>query len=292
MSLTDEMSAKLVEFSHLVREKTEEVNRASAKESEKLQTALAQFIGQQMQTLMAQGISVAAVQDTLRAAMEDMVPQTHAPDADSGEVPESSVEMTGYIDEISCCAPVAETVIADFAAGKLNGNELMAHICASPDIITFANTEEVICILNNYGKDIAYDYDCVTEGGEIVAGADGEAFMPEHLQFTEPGGYQFALCEPMVFKSPQEVAEIDSLLTPMSEKEFLKRVNVKKLLRTVYGKDYSTLAEKEDRALVGDRLWREFTQWQKVYHQAAVAQKGMALFVKYIDYDITDDSME
>ena len=117
--------------------------------------------------------------------------------------------------------PMDEKAVTDFAAGTIDGKQLMEIICASPDLQPFDNLEGIEHILTGFGKDPAYEE--VTEGGEIVAGPDGEAFIQVSITVTRVDGYQYMICQPMVFKTRDEVKSVCELLQPIDEKNLYQQ---------------------------------------------------------------------
>jgi hypothetical protein len=272
---------QLAEFARQVREQTEKVNAAKGKQAEQLQMELSIFIGQQMQSLMAQGLSVTEIQNTVRAAVTDIVPQTYAPDIDEsenhGEPLSSPVSATTYF------LPIDENVIADFTSVELNEIKFMELLCTSPDIIALEMTEGIDLVLGGFGKTNAYDE--VTCGGEIVAGPDGEAFMSEQVDVREQDDSAYVICEPMVFKSAEEVAAIVALLSSIDEQDFRKKADIKKLMKSGWLDGYDKRSVKKEAQYIISALQEEFASLRDVYEKAAKNKKGMLIFVGYEDDD-------
>jgi hypothetical protein len=268
---------QLADFARLVREQTEKVNAAKGKQAEQLQMELSVFIGQQMQSLMAQGLSVTEIQNAVRAAVTDIVPQTYAPDIDEsdnhGDSLNPPVSVTTYF------LPMDENVIADFTSGKLNQAAFLELLFASPDIIALEMTEGIDLVLSGYGKIDAYDE--VTCGGEIVAGPDGEAFMPEHVDVREQDGSAYLISDPMVFKTAEEVAVITVLLSSIDEQNFCKKADIKKLIKSGWLDGYDKRSVKKEAAYIISALQEEYISLRNMYEKAAKNKKGMLIFVGY-----------
>ncbi len=187
--MNEAMNRQLTEFAQSVRVKTEAVNTAKHQDILSLQTALSEYISDRTQALMRQGLSVTDIQNALRAAIEDTEPQVSQPDA--ADTPEETDEMLEPpVSQMVYYLPMPETMITDFSAGALDKNGLMERICASPDIAALAMADEISLVLAGFDKDKTLEK--ATEGGEIVAGPDGEAFMPEHLHVTSFDNMQYA----------------------------------------------------------------------------------------------------
>ena len=79
-------------------------------------------------------------------------------------------------------------------------------------------------------------YSLVTFEGEILATPDGEAYIPDLLEFEFEDGSGFVLADPAVYKLPKEVATAYSLLTKVDYKLFKKKSKLKKeMLEEVWG---------------------------------------------------------
>ncbi|MDR2943713.1 MAG: YfbM family protein [Methanosarcinales archaeon] len=260
---------------------TDKVNLSKGKEMERLQAELADFIVNQMSALMAQGWSVMEIQDVVRAAV-DIVPQTYAPDAEdenSGQSGDSYEILDTPVNAVTYFLPMDEADIAAFSAGEIEPAELMELICELPDITAVTMPEGLDLILTDFGKSPGMEN--ITEGGEIVAGADGEAFMPEFLEMTEWDGYSFLVCEPMAFKTAEEVKAIAALLVPVDEKEFRRKADIKKLIKSGWLDEFDKASVKKEAGYIIGMLWEEFAFLCEVYQKAAAQEKGMAVFAGY-----------
>ena len=281
----------LNEFARQVREQFDKLNAAKGKEAEQLQTELSAFITEQTMAFVKQGLPVLQIQEALRTAT-DMVPQTYAPDdsgddsgEDSGEALEPPVGSVAYF------LPVEESLIASFTAGKLKAAALMDMIGASPDIAGIEMTDGLDLVLTDYGKNMALDD--ATGGGEIVAGPDGEAFMPENLEIryldvsseTMPDESlavrHCTISEPMVFKTAPEVKSLKALLDPITQDVFYNKANIKKLIKAGWLSDYDKRSVKKEAGFIIGELWKEFSALKKVYRKAVEQQKGMVVFMGY-----------
>jgi hypothetical protein len=268
---------QLADFARFVREQTEKVNAARGKQAEQLQMELSVFIGQQMQSLMAQGLSVTEIQNAVRAAVTDIVPQTYAPDIDesynNGESLNPPVSVTTYF------LPIEENVITDFTSGKLNETAFLELLFTSPDITPLEMTEGIDLVLSGYGKTNAYDE--VTCGGEIVAGPDGEAFMPEQVDVREQDDHAYVISDPMVSKTAEEVAVITALLSSIDEQDFRKKADIKKLIKSGWLDGYDKRSVKKEAQYIISALQEEYISLRDVYEKAAKNKKGMLIFVGY-----------
>jgi hypothetical protein len=278
------MNPQLEEFIRQVREKMKEVDTASGQKASELQTELSAYIAEQMQNLIQQGVSVTEIQDALRAAT-DRVEQTYAPDADefdgdTGERLEPPLSVFTFL------MPLEEAAIAAFTAGDFDRPELMERIRLSPDITSLEMMDGLDLVVSDFGKN--QELSEVIGGGEIVAGSDGEAFIPEYLTVKEADGRQYAVSDPAVFKSVGEVQSIVALLQPFDRETFFKKADIKKLLKSGWLDGYDPRSVKKEAAYVIDELWKEFTALQEVYRKASEQGKGMFVFVGYQGMELTD----
>ena len=265
-------------FARQVRERTLAVNAAKGKDAEQLNMELSMFIGTQMPKIMAEGVSVQEIQDALRAAT-DFVEQTYAPDTPESDIDDSALDTEKLefpISETTYFAPLDEAVVAEFSTGELEPTALMLQICGQSDFVAFDDLTGVELMLTDFGK--TPDFEDATCGGEVVADKDGEAFMPEYLSVTDESGGGFHLCEPMVYKTSEEVSEICKMLEPFSEVTFKKQANIKKLIKAEW-MDKLT-AKKEADYIVGE-LWADFLRLSEVYRSAMAQNKGVVIFVGY-----------
>jgi hypothetical protein len=271
------MNPQLDEFVRQAREKMEEVDAASGQRALELQTNLSAYIAEQTQSLMNQGVSIMEIQDALRAAA-DRVEQTYAPDKDESDE-EMGERLEPPINVYTFFLPVEEAAIAAFAAGNFDGPGLMEHIRASADITALEMTEGLDLVLSDFGKNKAL---CdVIISGEIVAGSDGEVFMPESLTVKEADGYQYSVNDPAVFKSFKEVQTIAALLEPFEQKTFFKRADIKKLLKAGWLDGYDPRSVKKEAGYIIDELWKEFIALREIYRKALEQRKGILIFVGY-----------
>jgi hypothetical protein len=271
------MEPQLDEFVRQVREKTEEVDAASGQKALELQTNLSAYIAEQTQSLMNRGVSIIEIQDALRTAA-DRVEQTYAPDKDESDE-ETGERLEPPINVFTFFMPVEEAAITAFAAGSFDGSGLMECIRASEDIIVLEMTEGLDLVLSDFGKNQAL---CdVIIGGEIVAGSNGEAFIPESLTVKEADGHRYSVNDPAVFKSFKDVQTIAALLESFDQKAFCKRADIKRLLKAGWFDGYDPRSVKKEAGYIIDELWKEFTALREIYRKALEQQKGILIFVGY-----------
>jgi sugar fermentation stimulation protein len=230
--------------------------------------------------IMKQGWSVQEIQDALRAAVEDMVPQTLAPD-DVSDGENGGETMIPPIEGATYFVPLEESVVAAFSAGELDGNALMAQICAEKGLAVLDDLTGLDLVLTDFGKSPAFED--ATDGGEIVAGPDGEAFMPEYLTVSEPDGSGYHICEPMVFKTAEEVRAAAAMLMGIDEKAFRNKADIKKLIKSGWLSGYDKRSVKKEADYIKTTLLAQFAMLRTPYLQAAAQGKGVVIFVGYTD---------
>jgi hypothetical protein len=217
------------------------------------------------------------IQDALQAAA-GRVEQTYAPDADEFDA-ETGERLEPPIQAFTFFLPIEETVITAFAGGTIDEPGLIEHIRRSAAITPLEMTEGLDLVVSDFGKNQALC--AIITGGEIVAGNNGEAFIPEYLTVKEADAYQYVVADPAVFKSAGEVQSIAALLEPFDQKTFVRKAAVKKLLKSGWLEGYDPRSVKKEAGYIINELWKEFTALREVYRRASEQRKGMLIFAGY-----------
>jgi hypothetical protein len=244
----------------------------SAKKVLELQGGLSTFIGTKVGELSAQGISISRIQEVIRAAM-DRVPNTYAPDAPPQDDFEDDEEGTDIDPEdlpdlaiTTIFKAVKKTVIADFEEGRIDEKNLIDLL--TRDACVFNNTIEAIgLVLGNYREES--DFDPVTDGGEILTGPDGKAFVPEWFVWRNENGSSASFSDPLVYKNSEEIESICDLIRDIDRKKFLKRFNIKKLFKA---EAFLLKSKKElvrEKNSIAETLWNDFERLRAFYESAA-----------------------
>jgi hypothetical protein len=228
---------------------------------------------------MSQGSKVQDIQDALRVAAEDLVLQTYAPNDDGSE--EGGEEMTPPVDEVTYFVPLDESAVAAFTAGEIDAGAFMAQICAEPVITALEDLTGLAYVLTDFGK--SPELEEATGGGEMVIGPDNEAFMPEHLTVTESDGGGYHICDPMVFKTAEEVKALTTRLMSIDEKTFRKKADIKKLIKSGWLDGYGKHLVKKEADYIVTELLAQFAMLRTAYLKAAAHGKGWVIFVGYED---------
>jgi len=271
---------QLSEFAKRVREWIDKIGSSKGKDAERLQSELSHFLAEGVQLLMARGVSLTRIEKVIREAT-DVVPQTYAPDAD---------EQDDYVDEpmgsptaeVMLFLPMDEGTVEAFAEGKISSDEMM-DMLSTPDAVPIELSLGLELVLTDFGKDETLSE--ATGGGEIVAGPDGEAFIPELLDMRTKDGGRFYIADPLVFKTVEEVRNINSLLEPIGKEGFFKKAKIKKLIDSGWLDGYDEKSVKKEADNIIGMLWEEFVLLRSAYVKAAEENKGMAVFGTYVEDD-------
>lgn len=86
-------------------------------------------------------------------------------------------------------------------------------------------------------------YSLITYEGEILATPDGEAYIPDLLEFEFEDGTGFVLADPAVYKLPEEVAVAYELMSRVDYSQFKKRSKLKKDMLEDVWQDFERLRE-------------------------------------------------
>ena len=320
------MNAQLDDFSRQVRERIEKIKAAKGKKAEKLQIELSTFVGEQMQELMKQGLSAAEIlkplwekDDEFDGESDDEL-KNNANDEKDNEFDDDDEfddefdvewdEDNEFADEFDdddefddesddddefddmyipplyiflCFLPMKDKTIDAFAAGKLNENDMMKQLRSSPDITALHMMDGLELVLTDYGKNPSMK----VSDGEIVVGSDGEDFMPKPLDVRQTDYFIYG--DPMMFQTPKEVEALYGSLKLITQKDFFKKANIKKLLKCGWMEDNDPKEILEDADIIISQLWEEFVRLQEVYKKATEKRCGMAIFTNYKDVDSEDD---
>ena len=278
------MNQELTEFARQMKKDQDEIAAASGRKQKKMAQEWSAKFGLWRQELLKQGISEEEISKSVGIAYGITPEQFDAANSlsihndddvgegsdESGEVPELPIDTTDYF------CPMDEDVIKAFAAGELDDGGLIKIICDSSTLEAFDDLSGVGYVLNDFDEESPCS--AVTEGGEIVADADGNAFIPGHIDITDPDGYEYAICDPMVYKTPAEVRDIYALIESLDEKTFAKKADIKKLVKSGFLDGYTNHSAKKEADYIISELWGEFEQLREVYRAAVKYRKGLVLF--------------
>ncbi len=215
------MNEKIDQFAEQVKEKMAHVRTLSGSEAEDANNELSVFIAQQMSVLLSAGANVVDVQNALRAATDE-VPQTYAPDADDSVLDEEdTLEALGEIEPAQLFFPVDTSFIQGYASGTVDEEAFVNTLLQCPMLCS----RYYEAVLSTIAKKDENTLSPLFFGGEIVADANGEAFIFQAIEGTL-NGVAFSMCEPALFISPNEVKQIASILANIEPSTLLKFHNL------------------------------------------------------------------
>lgn len=91
-------------------------------------------------------------------------------------------------------------------------------------------------------------YSLITFEGEILATPDGEAYIPDLLEFEIEDGPTIVLAEPAVYKFPHEVSTAHTLMCKVDFSLFKKKAKLKKFFLEAVWQDFEQLKKLFDEA--------------------------------------------
>lgn len=261
--MNTETSKKLEAFVKHVQQKTAEVQSLKPKEAEKVQMELAAYIGAKMQELMAEGADINVVQEKLRSAM-NYVPNSYAPSVE--EADETSIESLENLNPQTYMFAVKNELLDAFFTGELSEKEFIRQIADKTWFV--AKLLDVMqVVLGEYGKDKRFE--TFAAGGEIVAGPDGEALIPQWLEGVTPEGQNFAICEAATYKEAFEINDEYELIKNMAQEDFFARWNLNKFAKYQGLGFIEKLSLKKYEEEFCYEMLQEFLQIQNFYLEAA-----------------------
>ena len=214
-----------------------------------IQSEFVSLITDEMQTMIAQGASardIQEVQDILRAAFEP-IPNSYAPDAtETSEETEPVLDVEDLLQlgQQTFLIPVDATLISDFEAGQIDEETLIDRLSEIDALILQESLEIIDLLVNNY------DSEETIFGGEILAGLDGNALVLNPLTFKNTEEQQIVICDPTVYQSTNEIEKIYAALSSISEEDFSKRFDIKKLIKAGAFDGYSSSDVKNSQTIL------------------------------------------
>jgi hypothetical protein len=267
----------------------------------KMQGDFSTFIVSKTTELVGLGISVAAVQDAIRKAM-DRVPNTYAPvssaertsvsegsppdiseEEEIGEMEnlEEALKNFSRMDFLVIFSAVDKTVVTGFEDGTINKDTLW-KLLANEQLILKNTFESLSMVLGNYRKESEFD---AIAFGDILAGSDGEALIPEWFKlFTER---MEVYSDPVMYKDSREIKEACGLMRGIDKKTFLKQFNIKKLIKddieeltrltmpSVLPDERKIIKHKDE---IAEKLWKDFERLKAFYAEASRNRKWIVVY--------------
>jgi hypothetical protein len=127
-------------------------------------------------------------------------------------------------------------------------------------------------LLNKKKKNDTFDK--VFQGGEIIAGPDGEALLFDIVSFKDEDDYEGEVADPVVYKTPEEAMENHLLLKSIDNK-IINNLNIKKLEKSFGVDGYFDDVTKEK--LVSD-LFETLNRFRTFYENASSKNMYCVLF--------------
>ena len=135
---------------------------------------------------------------------------------------------------------VGKEIIEAIEQGGSDPAELLKYIPYYQRLILDDSIEAIDYTLERVFGD-KEPYSLITYEGEILATPDGEAFIPDLLEFEFEDGSGFVLAEPAVYKLPQEVSAAYELMNKVDYTQFKKRSKLKKDMLEEVWNDFEQL---------------------------------------------------
>ena len=273
------MDKQLQDFAAEIIRQTKTVQSLRGAEAMTAQTELSLYIGEQTQKLMAAGVNIYDIQDCIRAGMEDsMTTDASYETENTEEILFEEVNEFGELNPLTHFVAVNEELITQFESGEISKQDFPNHFMSGKHLAC-DSLELITAVLNDYGKTDTFDD--IYESGEVLAGKDGEAFIPEWLEFKEANGARYAMCEPMIYKTTEEVKQVYSLIEPIDQKAFSKLWNIKKLIKTqeLDGVEAKIMKNQSEELLA--MILAEYIELREFYHNAANSNEIIAIFYTY-----------
>jgi len=241
-----------------------------------LQAEFATMISGKMGELIAAGATAAdiqQVQDLLRAAFEPMS-DSHAPKA-SGDAHEEYEEID--LEDINTTAYLFAAdlaVIEGFENGQLSEEELLGELVKNPPLALDDSLEIIDLIANDYD-----DGDSLF-AGNVIAGPDGEAIVPDPLLIQSQDYINGIIAQPLIHQAPDEVSLIAHTLANLSARGIEKGFDLKKLAKAgafTWHDDVKELKSHKDEILA--QVLADFERICALYASAAAAGKCIVLML-------------
>ena len=231
-----------------------------------LQSEFAMYISSEMGEMVKNGASakdIQTIQDILRSAFEP-VPNSYAADvAEDLETDAYSEEDLVNYESQTFLLSVDYDLIHNFETGKLDKDAFIEKLSNKE----YALFDEMLEIIDLIVCD--YDEDESILGGEIIASPDGEALIINPLLFKqEPESYR-VIADPAIYQTESESEEIYSTLSNISEKDFRKRFNIKKLIQAEMFAGYDEKEIKQNEEEIEEIAWENFKQLCAFYKTAS-----------------------
>jgi len=235
-----------------------------------IQSEFVTLITGEMQTIIKAGAGVRdieEIQELLRSALEP-IPNSYVPD--SAEFSEEDVldeQDLAEHESLTFLIAVDIELISNFETGQIKEKEFINKLSDTITLIPSDNLEIVDSIVNNYISEKSIF------GGEILADSKGDALVVNPLLFKDKFEKCVVICDPAIYQLNDEVKEIHHVLSLISEKDFSKIFNIKKLIKANVFAGYCLKEIKEQEEVVLKSTFEYFKLVCELYKTASENQQ-------------------
>jgi len=241
----------------------------SERNSEKiaqLQSEFAAHISSEMGEMIKNGASakdIQIIQDILRAAFEP-IPNSYAADVEeNSETDAYSEEDLANYEPQTFLLSVDYELIHSFETGKLD-KDAFVETLFNMEYALFDEMLEIIdLIVCNYNEDKSI------LGGEAIASPDGEALVINPLLFKPENEPCCVIADPAIYQTEAEAEKIYSTLSNISEEDFCKHFDIKKLIKADMFVGYDEKDIKKYKAEIEETALECFKQLRAFYKTAS-----------------------
>ena len=230
-----------------------------------LQSEFAMHISSEMGEMVKNGASakdIQTIQDILRAVFEP-VPNSYAADAteDLETDAYNEEDMENYESQTFLLSADYE-LIHSFETGELDKDAFAKKLLEKEYTLFDEMLEIVDLIVCDYNEDKSI------LGGEIIVSPDNEALIINLLLFKQENESLQAIADPAIYQTESETEKIYSILSNISETDFRKRFNIKKLIQANMFAGYDEKDIKRNKTEIEDTAWENFKQLRNFYKTA------------------------
>ena len=232
-----------------------------------LQSEFAAHISSEMGEMIKLGASakdIQTIQDILRSAFEPM-PNSYATDVDEDqETDADSEEDLANYESRTFLLSLDYELIHDFETGKLDKDAFFETL-SNMEYVLFGEMLEIIdLIVCNYEEDESI------LSGEIIASPNGKAFIINPLLFKQKENESYSIiADPAIYQTESEAEKIYSALSNISEEDFRKRFDIKKLIKANMFAGYDEKDIKKNKAEIEEMALEYFKQLCDFYKAAS-----------------------
>ena len=222
------MNEKITELQNRAAEYQKQIQTERNPEKiAQLQSEFSAYISSQMVEMVKNGASskdIQVIQEILRSAFEP-IPNSYAADvAKDSETDTYSEEDLANYEMQTFLLSVDYELILSFETGGLDEETFVEKLFDRKYALFGEILEMIDLIVCNYDEDESIF------GGEVIVAPDGEALVINPLFFEQENESYGVIADPAVYQTEEEVEKIYSTLSRISEEDFRKRFDIKKLI--------------------------------------------------------------